>query len=73
MFAYVKNYRAWHPAEAVRGMLLYPVVEEAFAIEYPLEETSISIRSIDLRLPWREIEREMKALVVRAGMRVGVG
>lgn len=64
IFAYVKNYALQHPARRVSGMLLYPVVDQPFACTYRLHQHTIEIRSIDLRKPWRLIERDMKNLAL---------
>ena len=63
IFAYVKNYALQYPARHVSGMLLYPVIDQPFACSYRLHQHTIEIRSIDLRKPWRLIERDMKDLV----------
>lgn len=63
IFAYVKNYALHYPGRRVSGMLLYPVVDQPFHCLYRLHQHTIEIRSIDLRKPWRQIERDMKDLV----------
>lgn len=63
VFSYVKNFAAAYPEDRVDGMLLYPVIDEPFAATWPLQDHTMSIRSINLNQPWRVIEREMKELV----------
>lgn len=45
------------------GMLLYPVVNEAFAFNYVLNGHRISVRSLDLDQPWERIHRDLLELV----------
>lgn len=45
------------------GMLLYPVVDEAFAFSYVFSGQRVQVRSIDLDQPWRAIHRDMLDLV----------
>lgn len=64
IFAYVDNRAANRgnlpPHE---GMLLYPVMDEAFAFDYRLHGRRITIRSLDLDQPWPAVHADMLRLV----------
>ena len=47
----------------VEGMLLYPVVDEAFSFEYRLKGHRIAVRSISLDQDWENIHGEMLRLL----------
>ncbi|HET7463672.1 MAG TPA: hypothetical protein VFJ82_20625 [Longimicrobium sp.] len=59
VLAYVQNRDAHQPGVPHEGMLLYPVVENAFRLDYELLGRRFSVRSIDLRKPWEAIHQDM--------------
>lgn len=64
IFAYVENRSAnlgEHPPH--EGMLLYPVVEDAFAFEYRLKGRRVAVRSINLDQAWAEIHHDLLQLI----------
>jgi 5-methylcytosine-specific restriction enzyme subunit McrC len=63
VFAYVENRSASRPGLPHEGMLLYPVVEDAFAFDYRLRGRRITVRSIDLDQPWTAIHADMLRLL----------
>lgn len=63
VFAYVQNRDAHLPGAPHEGMLLYPVVKEAFAFDYRLMGHRFTIRSLDLDQPWPAIHRDLLALL----------
>ena len=64
IFAYVEN-RSANRSEGPpqEGMLLYPVVDEAFAFEYRLKGHRMAVRSISLDQDWESIHGEMLRLL----------
>jgi hypothetical protein len=44
-------------------MLLYPVVDEAFAFEYRLKGHRIAVRSVNLNQDWQHIHTDLLSLV----------
>ncbi len=64
LLAYLRNREATAPPGAKHeGMLLYPTVDESIAIDVRLEGFSIQARTINLAQNWRDIERDMLALI----------
>lgn len=64
IFAYVENRSAnQNDGPPHEGMLLYPVVDEAFAFEYRLKGHRIAVRSIDLNQDWQHIYGDLLSLV----------
>jgi 5-methylcytosine-specific restriction enzyme subunit McrC len=63
LFAYVDNLTAADATTRYDGMLLYPVVEKPFSMDYRLKGHRIAIRSIDLSQAWEGIEDDMLRLV----------
>jgi 5-methylcytosine-specific restriction endonuclease McrBC regulatory subunit McrC len=63
VFAYVQNRDAELPGIPHEGMLLYPVVEDPFALEYELMGRRFTIRTVDLRQPWPAIRRDLLAIL----------
>lgn len=60
IFAYVTNRSASHGRDIPhKGMLLYPVVKDAFSFDYHLNGHPIAIRSIDLDQPWPQIRHDL--------------
>jgi 5-methylcytosine-specific restriction enzyme subunit McrC len=45
------------------GMLLYPVVDEAFSFHYRLDGRAISVRSVNLDQPWPRVHDDMLGLL----------
>jgi 5-methylcytosine-specific restriction enzyme subunit McrC len=64
IFAYIENRAARDGAVAHEGMLLYPVVDDAFAFDYRLKGHRVTIRSIDLNQPWEGIRGDLLRLVM---------
>lgn len=63
VFAYVQNRDAHNPGTPHEGMLLYPVVKEAFAFDYRLMGHRFTIRSLDLDQPWPAIHQDLLAVL----------
>lgn len=63
VFAYVQNRDAHRPGVPHEGMLLYPVVRDAFAFRYELMGHRFNVRSIDLAQPWPAIHRDLLAIL----------
>lgn len=60
---WVDGIREGERAPRWEGMLLYPVVDDAFAFSYVLGGHPVQVRSIDLDQPWQGIHRDLLALV----------
>ena len=71
IFAYVTNWAARAPAgdPEPEGWLLYAAVDGDFDYRFELMGQQIRVCSIDLGQEWREIERDLKRLVVGAEKR----
>jgi len=64
IFSYVENRSANLPGSPPHeGMLLYPVVDEAFAFDYRLNGHRIRLRSVDLDQGWGGIRGDLLALL----------
>ena len=63
LLAYVQNRNAQFADPRHEGILLYPVVHQAFAFEYVLMGCRLGVRSIDLNQPWPEIRRDLLAVL----------
>ena len=58
VFAYIENRNAGEPEGAGHeGLLLYPVVEDAFAYDFRLKGHRIQVRSIDLDQDWQGVHQ----------------
>ena len=64
LLAYLRNREATGPPGARHeGILLYPTVDVPLSVEVCLEGFRIQARSIDLAQDWRDIDKDMKALI----------
>lgn len=64
IFAYLENRNAEAPeGPSHEGILLYPVVNEAFRYDFELKGHRIQVRTIDLGLEWWQIRDDLLALV----------
>ena len=63
LYAYVMNRALKDPELSVSGMLLYPETKKSFCHRFELQGHSMCIASINLDQPWRNIDRELKALI----------
>lgn len=63
VLAYVQNRDARVPGAPHEGMLLYPVVEDAFSHDYTLMNHRLAVRSIDLRKPWQSLQAGLRAVL----------
>jgi 5-methylcytosine-specific restriction enzyme subunit McrC len=64
ILAYVGNRSAsGNHAAPHEGMLLYPVVDEAFAFDYRLKGEQVKVRSLNLDQPWPAIHNELLRLI----------
>lgn len=59
VLAYLQNREVRIPGARHEGMLLYPVVEDAFRHDYTLMDHRLSVRSIDLRKPWSALQADL--------------
>lgn len=63
VFAYVQNREGREPGAPHEGMLLYPVVEDAFSHDYTLMNHRFAVRSIDLRKPWHALQADLLTIL----------
>jgi 5-methylcytosine-specific restriction enzyme subunit McrC len=63
VFAYVQNRDAEVPGVPHEGMLLYPVVEDSFLLDYELMGRRFTIHSLDLRQPWPAIHHDLLSVL----------
>lgn len=65
LLAYVTNMRSSQGAEeSVEGMLVYPTVSVSLDLRYTIQGHVMRVRTLDLMLPWREIEKTLRTLVL---------
>lgn len=64
IMSYLRNRQAAEPEGPLHeGVLLYPVVDEPFAVDVRLEGFRVQARGIDLGQPWEQIHEDMLAVV----------
>jgi len=63
IFAYVTNLARQEPNRSVRGGLLYASTGRGVEAELEIGEIPIMVRTIDLTLPWPELEAVMQGIV----------
>lgn len=63
LFAYVMNLARRNPDHSIRGGLLYASTGRGVEAELKLGEIPIMVRTIDLTLPWPELETVMQDIV----------
>lgn len=63
VFAYMQNRDVREPGAPHEGMLLYPVVEDAFSHDYTLMSHRFAVRSIDLRKPWQALQADLLTIL----------
>jgi 5-methylcytosine-specific restriction enzyme subunit McrC len=62
--AYIENRDLEKPdGPPHEGMLLYPVVEKPFRLEYILNGRKVQVRTVDLSQPWSAVAEEMLGLI----------
>ena len=69
LYAYLKSQA--HLSEAHQnaiGILLYPAVQGRFSERIELQDHMMRVESIDLTMPWQEIERQLLELIQSAGI-----
>lgn len=59
VFAYVENRNAGWPGSSHEGILLYPVVDDAFSFDVRLKGHRIQVRSVNLDQSWEAIHRDL--------------
>jgi len=59
IFAYVKNEASWTPEKSVRGMLLYPQVDEPLKRTYVIDGSNIFVQTVNLNQEFNEIKQEL--------------
>lgn len=63
LFSYLKNFEATKEFEgALEGMLLYPVVDQEYRLEYQIDGHRVRVCTLNLGQPWRGIHEELLAL-----------
>ena len=65
LYAYLKSQE--HVSEAHRkavGILLYPAVKNIFSDRVRLQDQVLRIESVDLAVPWQEIEQQLIRIVI---------
>lgn len=65
LYTYVEHVRRQKPTRRVRGMLLYPVVQQPLRVTYALNETTnwLEVATIDLGQHWSGVEKDLLALL----------
>lgn len=64
IFAYLKNLEATQSdAVELEGMLLYPVIDQEYRLEYQMGAHRVRVCTLDLARPWREVHAELLAFV----------
>lgn len=65
LYTYVEHGRRQRPTRRIRGMLLYPVVQQPFHFEYAITGTNdwLEVASIDLGQHWSGVEKDLLALL----------
>lgn len=61
IFSYIQNYKK--PVEKLEGMLLYPTVQDEVSQSYLIHGKKISVKTINLNQPWREVEVALKDII----------
>lgn len=64
LYAYIMNKQIESPEKKVSGMLLYPEVQQSFTDHFVLQGHSVTIASINLDQPWKEIHNDLLSLVL---------
>lgn len=65
LYTYVEHARRQQPARPVRGLLLYPVVQQRLRFRYELIGTAdwLEVATIDLGQHWQQVEADLLALL----------
>lgn len=63
IFAYLENAEHSKGWNHVEGVLLYPSVSKSFHHQFQLNGHQVTIASVDLDQPWKDIERQLLQLV----------
>lgn len=65
LYTYVEHARRQKPKRRVRGMLLYPVVQQPLRLRYELMGTAdwLEVATIDLGQHWQQVEDDLLALL----------
>ncbi|AWV91004.1 5-methylcytosine restriction system specificity protein McrC [Bradymonas sediminis] len=64
LFAYLKNFEATKSYEGeLEGILLYPVVDQEYRLEYRMGDHRVRVCTVDLARPWREVHAELLGIV----------
>jgi len=63
LFAYLENAGHSKGWGAVEGMLLYPAIGEEFAYSMVLNGHRLGLRSVNLNLDWKEVERQLMGIL----------
>ena len=65
LYTYVEHARRQKPKRRVRGMLLYPVVQQPLYLQYKLTDTAdwLEVVTIDLGQHWSGVEKDLLALL----------
>jgi 5-methylcytosine-specific restriction enzyme subunit McrC len=64
LFAYLKNFEATKDFEGeLEGMLLYPVIDREYRLEYQMDGHRVRVCTVDLVRPWQAIHEELLELV----------
>lgn len=67
LLAYVTNMRSHQGVEgSIEGMLIYPTVSDALNLQYNIQGHVMRVATLNLMLPWAEIQRGLSALVLDA-------
>jgi 5-methylcytosine-specific restriction enzyme subunit McrC len=65
LYAYLKSQEHLSDAyQAASGILLYPAIQHKLSESIGLQEHMVRIESIDLTLPWQEVERSLLELIL---------
>lgn len=66
LFAYVTNLARTHVDREIRGTLVYASAGDGVDTTFRLGNTELTVRTVDLTLPWADLQRVMSALVTDA-------
>jgi 5-methylcytosine-specific restriction enzyme subunit McrC len=65
MYAYLRSQEHLSNAyRAASGILLYPAIQHKLSERIDLQEHTVRIESVDLTLPWQEVERSLLELIL---------
>ncbi|MUV38769.1 Protein McrC [Lentibacillus sp. JNUCC-1] len=64
IYAYLENDKRKRKGDQAVGILLYPRVNQTFALEYEVQGFVVKVCSVDLAVNWRVIEERLRRILV---------